>query len=101
MIITEFPTVCQEWIDGELNLDVVITGPPRKGDCAYFGVAWRNPGEPWTFSREGGPINVFNREDPKPTVWGTPFAITSAVDLRPHPDADRVWADYCAAMLTR
>jgi hypothetical protein len=88
-MITTVPGVYQEWLRQleHLNFEAVIvtaylpqlrTGDPAALDV--IGCAWRESADDeWTYAR----------------------GFFSADRLRPHPDADRVWADYCAAVLTR
>lgn len=76
------PGVYQEFLRGAEvpNFEaVIITGEDHPEMHNYVrGSAWRQtPGSGWHFG-EG----VFRDRD-----------------LRPHPDADRVWTEYCAAVL--
>ena len=91
-MITDVPGVYQEWLPrrsqpGEyLNFEAVIvtaytpSKPKIMGGTDVIACAWRvSPDRPWHVAQ-----GFFNSKH-----------------LRPHPDPDRAWADYCAAELTR
>lgn len=98
-MINQVPGVYQEWlVCGDppqpcLNFEAVIVTAywpyhreKNHGKTEVIGAAWRKGSDSeWTIAqREQVPAGIFDVKC-----------------LRPHPDADRVWADYCAAMLTR
>jgi hypothetical protein len=74
------PGVYQEVLGGKVNCEAVII--VRPGSCSEpwdnLAVAWRRlPDDDW-IRGEG----VFHNES-----------------LRPHPDGDTIWAEYCASLL--
>lgn len=84
------PGVYQEWLRGQLNFEaVIIVGNHNNSIGSRYeliGVAWRKRAQddwagPWK-QRNCGP---------------GAFTINN---LRPHPDGDAIWAEYCASQLS-
>jgi hypothetical protein len=73
--------VYQEWLNDKINFDIVIIVgkfQPESWSYDLEGCAWCSGGE-W----EGGRGAFDSRS------------------LKPHPDPDRAWAEYCAWRLTQ
>jgi hypothetical protein len=74
--------IFQEWlVDHKCNFDIVIASAHESEDSYYdvIGIAWRKPNGEWHEGR-----GYFSNKD-----------------LRPHPDPEQAWADYCAWVLTK